>query len=198
MDDDYIFMDYLFMALVILYSVYQLFINKSLKGLEVEITEKIRARPIVNVIRYLMFLAFNSFFAGMFFDNSWLLCISFFSVLALWILLIDHKINFSYCVLLTLMILFFIGAGVPNHHDSFKEYVSKNTEYKCLRIECIKITEVVTEGTLRTKVKAFTIEDYSFDWYPLFAKGGLSLKDDDGDIQVIQGINIGGLWLVDK
>lgn len=198
MDKDPFFIEYIFMAGVILFSVYQLYISKTMKGLEEEVDEKMKARPIANVIRYWMFLAFNSYFANMFFDIGWLLWISLFSMLALWILLIEHKFSFSYLISITIILLFFLGAGVPNHQDSFVNYISDSTDYECLSVECVKITEVVTEDILKTEIKILSIQGYSFDWYLLFAKGALTLKDEEGRIEEFEGINIGGLWLLDK
>ncbi|MBS8263625.1 hypothetical protein DYI25_04100 [Mesobacillus boroniphilus] len=196
MDYDSFFIDYIFMSVVILYSIYHLFISKS--DLEEDITENMKARSIANVIRYLMFLAFNCSFAQLVFDIDWLLWISFFSVIALWILLVEHKFNFSYYIFISLLFLVFLVVGVPTHNHSFLDYISDQTEYECLRIECVKVSEVVVEDELKTEIKIFSIQDYSYDWYLLYGKGALTLKDEVGNVKKFSGINIGGLWLLDK
>ena len=185
------------MAIVIFSSIYQLFISKTTAGLEQEVDE-MQARPIANVIRYLIFLAVNSFLANMFFDIGWLLWVSCFSVVALWILLIEHKFNFSYLISIIVILLFFLGAAVPNHQQSFKNHINDKTEYECFSLECVRVSQVVVEDTLKTEVKPYSIQGYSFDWYLLFAKGELMLKDEEGNIEEFKGINIGGLWLLDK
>lgn len=186
------------MAIGILYSIYHLFISKKTFELEQEIDEKMKARPVANVIRYLIFIAVNSFLANMFFDIGWLLWISFFSAVALWILVAEHQFNFSYLISIILVLLIFLGAGVPTHQQSFMNHISDSTEYECLRIECVKVSDVVVDDELKTEIKILSIQGYSFDWYLLFARGGLSLKDEDGNLKEFSGINIGGLWLLDK
>ncbi len=184
------------MAISILYSIYQLFISKTSGGLEKEVEEKMKARPVANVIRYLIFIAVNSFLANMFFDIGWLLWISFFSAFALWILLIEHQFNFSYLISIIMILLLFLGAGVPTHQQSFINHITDSTEYECLRIECVKVSDVVVDDELKTEVKVLSIQGYSFDWYMLFARGELILKDEDGNVNEFSGINIGGLWLL--
>jgi hypothetical protein len=184
------------MAISILYSIYQLFISKTSVGLEKEVEEKMKARPVANVIRYLIFIAVNSFLANMFFDIGWLLWISFFSAFTLWILLIEHQFNFSYLISIIMILLIFLGAGVPTHQQSFINHISDSTEYECLRIECVKVYDVVVDDELKTEVKVLSIQGYSFDWYMLFARGELILKDEDGNVNEFSGINIGGLWLL--
>ena len=186
------------MAIGILFSIYQLFISKKTFELEQEINEKMKARPVANVIRYLIFLAVNSFLANMFFDIGWLLWISFFSGVALWILLMEHQFNFSYLISIFLILLIFLGAGVPTHQQSFINHISDSTEYECLRIDCVKVSDVVVEDELKTEVKVLSIQNYSFEWYLLFARGGLVLKDEEGNLKEFNGINIGGLWLPGK
>ncbi|WLR57530.1 hypothetical protein LC048_12115 [Mesobacillus subterraneus] len=186
------------MGLVILYSIYYLFISKKTVGLEQEVEEKIKARPIAKVIRYLIFLSINSFLANMFFDIGWLLWVSFLSSVALWILLIEHKFNYSYLFSIMFILLIFLGAAVPNHQQSFMKHISDHTEYNCFSIECVKVTQVVIEDELETEIKTYSIQGYSFDWYLLFAKGALLLKDEQGNMEEFRGVNIGGLWLLDK
>lgn len=186
------------MAISILYSIYQLFFSKKSEGLEQEIDEKMKARPIANVIRYLIFLAINSFLANMFFDIGWLLWISFLSAVALWILLVEHQFNFSYLISIVIILLIFLGAGVPKHQQSFLNHISDHTEYKCFSIECVKVSQVVIEDKLKTEIETYSIQGYSFDWYLLFAKGALLLKNEQGNMEEFRGVNIGGLWLLDK
>ena len=186
------------MAISILYFIYQLFISKTTVGLEQEINEKMKDRPIANVIRYLIFLAVNSFLANMFFDIGWLLWISFFSAVALWILLVDHQFNFSYLISIIIFLLIFLGAGVPKHQQSFLNHISEYTEYKCFSIECVKVSQVVIDDNLKTEIETYSIQGYSFDWYLLFAKGALLLKDEQGNMEEFRGVNIGGLWLLEK
>lgn len=186
------------MALAILYSIYHLFISKISTGLEQEIEAEMKAHPVANVIRYLIFIAVNSFLANMFFDIGWLLWISFFSAVALWILLVEHQFNFSYLFSIILILLIFMGAGVPAHQQSFRNHISDHTDYKCFSIECVKVSQVVIDDELKTEINILTIQGYSFDWYMLFARGNLTLKDEDGNIKEFSGINIGGLWLLDK
>jgi hypothetical protein len=198
MDEGSLVISSIAMAIAILYSIYHLYISKKSAGLEQEIEEKMKARPVANVIRYLIFLSVNSFLANMFFDIGWLLWISFFSAVALWILLVEHQFNFSYLISIILILLIFLGTGVPTHQQSFINYISEHTEYECLRIECVKVSDVVVDDELKTEIKILSIQGYSFDWYMLFARGGLSLKDEDGNVKEFSGINIGGLWLLDK
>ncbi|WP_226675315.1 hypothetical protein [Mesobacillus jeotgali] len=186
------------MAISILYLIYQLFISKTTVGLEQEINEKMKARPVANVIRYLIFIAINSFLANMFFDIGWLLWISFFSAVALWILLVDHQFNFSYIISIIIILLIFLGAGVPKHQQSFLNHISEHTEYKCFSIECVKVSQVVIDDNLKTEIETYSIQGYSFDWYLLFAKGALLLKDEQGNMEEFRGVNIGGLWLLGK
>ncbi|MGV2941266.1 hypothetical protein AB5I83_16810 [Mesobacillus sp. LC4] len=198
MDEGSLVISSIGMAIAILYSIYHLFISKKTLELEQEIDEKMKARPVANVIRYLIFLAVNSFLANMFFDVGWLLWISFCSAVALWILLVEHQFNLSYLISIILILLIFLGAGVPTHQKSFINHISDHTEYKCLRIECVKVAEIVVEDKVKTEVKIYSIQDFSFDWYLLFARGELILKDEDGNVKEFSGINIGGLWLLDK
>jgi hypothetical protein len=198
MDKGSLIISFIGMAVVILYSIYHLFISKKTVGLEQEVEEKIKARPITNVIRYLIFLAFNSFLANMFFDIGWLLWISFFSAVALWILLIEHQFNFSYLISIIVILLIYLGAGVPNHQQSFLNQISDHTEYNCFSIECVKVSQVVIEDELKTEIETYSIQGYSFDWYLLFAKGALLLKDEQGNMEEFRGVNIGGLWLLEK
>ncbi|WP_102262329.1 hypothetical protein [Mesobacillus jeotgali] len=186
------------MAISILYLIYQLFISKTTVGLEQEINEKMKASPVANVIRYLIFIAINSFLANMFFDIGWLLWISFFSAVALWILLVDHQFNFSYIISIIIILLIFFGAGVPKHQQSFLNHISEHTEYKCFSIECVKVSQVVIDDNLKTEIETYSIQGYSFDWYLLFAKGVLLLTDEQGNMEEFRGVNIGGLWLLDK
>ncbi|WP_226087437.1 hypothetical protein [Mesobacillus sp. S13] len=196
--DGSLIISFVFMAGAILYSVYQLYFSKETLSLEQEIIDKMEARPIARVIRYLLFLAFNGYFANMFFDIGLMLWISFFSVITLGLLLIELKFDKSSIISVLLVIIAFLGNSLPNDYDSFIEYVSEQTEYKCLRIECVKVSEVIVEGNLETEVKIYSIQDFSFDWYLLFARGELILKDEDGNVKEFSGINIGGLWLLDK
>jgi hypothetical protein len=196
MEKDPFLIEYIFMAVVILYSIYQLFFSKKSSELEQEIAEKLEARPILNVIRYLTLLTFNSYFAHMFFDIGWLLWISFLSFIALWVLLVELKFNLSSVVAVLLVILFFLGSSLPRDSRSFERYISDQTDFECLRIECLKITEVITEDTFKTEVNPFFIQDSSFDWYLFFARGSLILKDENGNVAEFSGVNIGGLWLL--
>lgn len=198
MKEGSLIISYVFMAVVILYSIYQLFLSKKMSELEQEIAEKMQARPVFNVIRYLIFLAFNFYFSNMFFDIGWLLWISFLSVIALGLLIVELKFNKASIISVLIILLFFLGSSVPNHYDSFVEYISEQTEYECLRIECVKVSEVVVDDKLKTDVKIFSIEGSYYDWYLLFAKGALTLKDEEGNIEELKGINIGGLWLLDN
>jgi hypothetical protein len=198
MEKDRFFIEYFFMGGIVLYSLYLFIFSNSLKGLEEEITEKMKALPIAILIRYLMFLAFNSYFVNMLFDISWLLWICLFSVIGLWIILTDHKITISYFILNFVLLFFFFTAGVPTHQDSFKDYISDHTEYECLTLECVKVKEVIEDETLKTEIKPHSIVGYSFDWYLLFARGNISLQDEEGNIEVLEGTNIGGLWLLNK
>jgi hypothetical protein len=198
MDEGSLIISGIGMAIGVFYSIYHLFISKTSAGLEKEIEEKMQAHPVANVIRYLIFIAVNSFLGNMFFDIGWLLWISFFSAVALWILLVEHQFNFSYLSSIFMILLIFLGAGVPTHQQSFINHISDHTEYECLRIECVKVSEVHVNDELKTEIKTLSIQGYSFDWYMLFARGGLTLKDEDGNIKVFSGVNIGGLWLLDK
>ena len=134
----------------------------------------------------------------MFFDIGWLLWISFFSAVALWIMLIEHQFTFSYLISIIVILFVFLGSAVPNHQQSFLNHINDKTEYECFSIECVRVSQVVVEDRLKTEIKTFSIQGYSFDWYLLFAKGALMLKDEEGDIKEFKGINIGGLWLLDK
>lgn len=198
MDKGSLIISSIVMVIAIFYSIYLLFFSKTIVGLEEEVDEKMKARPIANVIRYLLFLAVNSFLANMFFDIGWLLWISFFSAVALWILLIEHQFTFPYLISIIVILFIFLGAAVPNHQQSFLNHINDKTEYECFSIECVRVSEVVVEDTLKTEIKTFSIQGYSFDWYLLFAKGALLLKDEEGNIKEFKGINIGGLWLLDK
>jgi hypothetical protein len=193
-----IIISFIGMAIGILYLFYYLFISKKTVGLEQEVEEKIKARPIANVIRYLIFLAINSFLANMFFDIGWLLWISFLSAVALWILLVEHQFNSSYIMSIIIILLILLGAAVPKHQQSFLNHISDHTEYNCFTIECVKVSQVGIEDKLKNEIETYSIQDYSFDWYLLFAKGALLLKDEQGNMEEFTGFNIGGLWLVDK
>ncbi|MBT2691604.1 hypothetical protein [Bacillus sp. ISL-55] len=198
MDKGSLIISFIGMAVIILYSIFYLFISKKTVGLEQEVKEEIEARSIANVIRYLIFLAFNSFLANMFFDIGWLLWISFFSAVALWILLVKHKFNISYLISVILILLIYLGASVPKHQQSFLNHISDHTEYKCFSIECVKVSQVVIEDKLKTEIETYSIQGYSFDWYLLFAKGALLIKDEQGNMEEFRGVNIGGLWLLEK
>ncbi|GAM14882.1 hypothetical protein [Mesobacillus selenatarsenatis] len=198
MDKGILVISFIGMTIAILYFIYHLFISKKTAGLEQEIEEKMKARPIANVIRYLIFLSINSFLANRFFDIGWLLWISFFSAVALWILLVDHQFNFSYLISSIIILLIYLGAGVPNHQQSFLNHISDHTEYNCFSIECVKVSQVVIEDELKTEIETYSIQGYSFDWYFLFAKGALFLKDEQGNMEEFTGVNIGGLWLLEK
>ncbi|MFT9600268.1 hypothetical protein [Mesobacillus sp.] len=198
MDKGALMISFIGISIAILYSIYQLFISKTTVGLEQEIDEKMKARPIANVIRYLIFLAVNSFLANMFFDIGWLLWISFFSAVALWILLVEHRFNFPYLISIIVILLIFLGAGVPKHQQSFLNHISDHTEYNCFSIECVKVSQVVIDDELKTEIETYSIQGYSFDWYLLFSKGALLLKDEQGNMEEFRGVNIGGLWLLEK
>ncbi|ESU33218.1 hypothetical protein G3A_07550 [Bacillus sp. 17376] len=198
MDKGSLMISFIGMAIAILYSTYHLFISKKTVGLEQEVEEEIKARPIANVIRYLIFLAINSFLANMFFDIGWLLWISFFSAVALWIMLVEHQFNFSYLISIIIILLIFLGAAVPKHQQSFLNHISDHTEYNCFSIECVKVSQVVIYDELKTEIETYSIQGYSFDWYLLFAKGALLLKDEQGNMEEFTGVNIGGLWLLEK
>jgi hypothetical protein len=198
MDAGSLIISFISMTVGILYSIYLLFISKKGDELEQEIAVKMKARPIANVIRYLIFLAINSFLANLFFDIGWLLWISFLSAVALWILLIEHQFNYSYLLSIIAILLIFLGAAVPKHQQSFMKHISDHTEYKCFSIECVKVSQVVIEDELKTEIKTYSIQGYSFDWYLLFSKGALLLNDEEGNIEEFRGANIGGLWLLDK
>ncbi|MBT2682874.1 hypothetical protein [Bacillus sp. ISL-37] len=152
-----IIISFIGMAIGILYLFYYLFISKKTVGLEQEVEEKIKARPIANVIRYLIFLAINSFLANMFFDIGWLLWISFLSAVALWILLVEHQFNSSYIMSIIIILLILLGAAVPKHQQSFLNHISDHTEYNCFTIECVKVSQVGIEDKLKTEIETYSI-----------------------------------------
>jgi hypothetical protein len=61
--------------------------------------------------------------------------------------------------------------------------------------DCVRVTEVVTsEDLLETKVEMLTVEQSTTDWYFLFVKGSLILKNQAGNLEEFKGVNIGGIW----
>ncbi len=83
-----------------------------------------------------------------------------------------------------------------NHPNSFMDHVSDKEEYQCVHSwECVKITSVTTkDDRLDTKVEILSVERDTFNMYFLFAKGALHLKDEEGHVEEMNGINIGGYW----
>ncbi|MBU7594884.1 hypothetical protein [Metabacillus halosaccharovorans] len=69
--------------------------------------------------------------------------------------------------------------------------------FQCVQsFECVKMTSVTTpDDLLTTKVEILSVEEYSFDTYFLFAKGSLKLVSDDGIVEEMKGVNVGGFWI---
>lgn len=185
------------MGLIFLYSVYQLFV----KGFDKDELETDHPKSLSNLVRYLLFGTINSFFAGRFFEIDWLNWIAFYSILGIIICLKsekeDKKQFFQRLIIAFVAFILFSMYRVPTHPQSFEKYINSKEMYRCVtRFECVKITPVVTnQNVLKTKVEILSINGYSFKWYLLFAKSGIQLADDKGNIEEIKGINICGYWI---
>ncbi|MFZ7946173.1 hypothetical protein ACO1D1_21910 [Neobacillus sp. 19] len=189
-------MNYIFMGLIFIYSMYLSFI----KGFNKDDLEDVHPKTFTNLLRYLLFGTINSFFAGWLFEINWLIWIAFYSVIGIIFCIKFNKEEndfFKKLLVAFLVFLFFCGYRVPTHPASFENYINSKEMYQCVtRWECVKITaEAKEDSSLRAKAEILSIEGYRFDWYFLFAKGSMQLADDKGNIEEFKGINICGFWI---
>ncbi|WP_066074732.1 hypothetical protein [Neobacillus soli] len=121
-------MNYIFMGLIFLFSVYQLFV----KGFKIGELETVHPKSLSNLVRYLLFGTINSFFAGWLFEIDWLNWIAFYSIIGIIICLKSEKEDkrqfYQKLIIALVAFLLFYVYRVPTHPQSFEKYINS----KCL------------------------------------------------------------------
>ncbi|UTR09979.1 hypothetical protein MM300_19180 [Evansella sp. LMS18] len=152
---------------------------------------------ITRVYRYLHFIAANSFFAAVLFDRlGWLIFVTLFSYAGILICRKKQESKKPVVIRFSLIALFFLVALVPGHQGSFEDYVSRKEMYKCVTLECVKIsTYVNSENEVETTAELLPMTRSIYEWRLFYAKGYLELEDSEGNKEDFKGINIAGFWI---
>ncbi|WP_368658470.1 hypothetical protein AB3Z07_03105 [Metabacillus halosaccharovorans] len=187
--------DIIFLIIIVILYYYQIFIKA-----EKDDWSRFRPESLSTLARYLHFGAMISLFIVIIFDITWVSWIALYSLVALVICLELKEEKNKYWqkfILILIIILIFNIFRIPTHPYSFQNYVSSKEMYQCVQsFECVKITSVTTpDDQLITKVEILSVEDYSYDTYFLFAKGSMKLVSDDGIVEEMKGVNVGGFWI---
>ncbi len=194
---DVFILNYVLMGFVVIYSIYLLFV----KGFDKADFESVHPNSISSLVRYLLFGAINSFFAGWLFEIDWLNWITFYSIIGIISCIKSEKEGkkqfFQKLIIVFIVFIFFCGYRVPTNRASFESYINSKEMYQCVTgWECVKISaEIQEHSSLRAKAEILSIDGYTFDWYVLFAKGSMKLADNKGNIEEIKGVNICGFWI---
>jgi len=183
------------MIIIVIMYYYQIFIKAKKDD-----WSRFRSESLSTLARYLHFGTMISIFIVIIFDLYWISWIALYSMVGLILCLKPQKEqneNWKKFIFFILIILAFNIIRIPNHPNSFQDYLSSKDMYQCVQsFECVKMTSVTTsDDTVTTKVEILSVEDYSYDFYYLFAKGSMKLANEDGSVDEMKGLNIAGVWI---
>jgi len=183
------------MIIIVIMCYYRIFIKAKKDD-----WSRFRSESLTNLARYLHFGTMISIFIVIIYDIYWVMWIALYSMIGLVLCLKPKKEENQFWrnfIFIILILLVFNILRIPSHLNSFLDYISSKDMYQCVQsFECVKMTSVTTsDDTLTTKVEILSVEDYSYDFYYLFAKGSMKLANEDGSVDEMKGLNIAGFWI---
>lgn len=180
--------NFIFMNLVFLFSIYILFLSPKHKKELQDLGER------RGVFVYLCFISVNSFVGSKVFDYDPLLWISLMGIIGIIIILNPLKeLKKSKVVLLIgIVLIVFAVIRIPTHLSSFEQYIHSKEEFECLSFfECAKLTTIIEDDELSTNVEILPVRESYYKWYFVFGKGYMELEGEEP----FHGINIAGFWI---
>lgn len=139
--------------------------------------------------RYLSFLVITSFFFAVIFDVMWVTWLTLLCAIGL---LIHLKLSAKKTIVFILFaVIYFAIYRVPTNPNDFETFLQDEQKIICAGNTCVKVKEVIVQGHLQIQTNTYTINEFSFKWYTVFAVGEAKI-----DSQVIRAINIAGYWIL--
>jgi hypothetical protein len=136
--------------------------------------------------RYLSFLVVTSSFFVMVFDT---IGVTWLTLLCAVGLIIHARFSTKKTIFFSLLavILFAVYRVPANPYDFETGFLQEMENIHCSVNKCVEVKEVVIQDNLQIQTDTYMIQDFSFEWYVVFAAGEIQF-----DNRTMKAINIAG------